>query len=98
MLALLEDAVRVLQRAAGRETEDSRDVLDWVNAATEWSGYPFTFESVCLVLGIDPAHLRAGLNRFHAGGVRWSIGHRAIPLVRLGRARHLATARRASAG
>ncbi len=63
MLAVLEDAVIVYQRyALSRDPEKRQEC----NEAREWIGshdttWPFSFDNICNVLGIDPEYIRAGL-------------------------------------
>jgi hypothetical protein len=65
MLAVLEDAVSCYQRFALARDERGRhefaEARAWIESADrEW---PFSYENVCDVLGIDPAYVRDGLNR-----------------------------------
>jgi hypothetical protein len=63
MLAVLEDAVLVYQRyALARDPEkrqERKEAGDWIESAdVTW---PFSFENICNVLGIDPEYVRNGL-------------------------------------
>jgi hypothetical protein len=67
--AVLEDAVHQFQRyvnAVGRrERALYEDVLDWF--ASENRSEPFSFESVCDALHIDPDFVRSRLRRWRDG-------------------------------
>lgn len=63
MLAVLEDAVIVYQRyALARDPEkqqERKEAGDWIDSVdVTW---PFSFENICNVLGIDPEYIRSGL-------------------------------------
>lgn len=63
MLAVLEDAVIVYQRyALARDPEkrlERKEAGEWIESGdTTW---PFSFENICNVLGIDPDYIRNGL-------------------------------------
>jgi hypothetical protein len=66
MLAVLEDALCCLQmRANGRRPIDRRDMAEaerWIFEPGREG--PFTFESVCETLGIQPDHLRDGIRQW----------------------------------
>jgi len=62
MLAVLEDAVLTLLRHRGNAGMHSRrlvrDVMRWVDARR--SDWPFSFENICTVLGLDPMRCAGG--------------------------------------
>ena len=65
-LAVLEDAVRTLQRYAVAEDRAARILVAEVD---EWfacndTDHPFFFVSICDVLGLDVAYMRSGLRRW----------------------------------
>jgi hypothetical protein len=81
MMAVLQDAIRCFQsnpRNRSRFKELCfREVTEWI-FHTPGDG-PFSFVSVCDVLGIFPEYLRMGL-------AEWERGHAAgLPAPRLGR-------------
>ncbi len=67
MLAVLEDAVACFRKYAGATRPRSRRLFE---EAQEWffgehaSNWPFSFESICTVLGINPEYFRTGLQRW----------------------------------
>jgi len=111
MLAVLEDAVACFQKYAGASRPRVKRLF---REAEEWflerdSGWPFSFESICGVLGIDPDYFRTNLNRWklqllaqpaearaRVGRVRLRAArrHKILPFVP--RRRHKAAARKAS--
>jgi len=66
MLAVLEDAVSCFQKYTGATRPRARRLFqeaeDWFFA--EQSAWPFSFESICAVLGINPEYFRTGLQRW----------------------------------
>lgn len=66
MLAVLEDGVSCFQKYAGATRPRSRrlfqDAEDWLFG--EDGGWPFSFESICAVLGIDADYFRERLKRW----------------------------------
>jgi len=66
MLAVLEDAVKTFQDSLAtvnhRRPRLLREVEEWF-ASTDVT-WPFSFENVCTVLGIDPDSLRLGLSQW----------------------------------
>jgi hypothetical protein len=66
MLAILEDAVSCFQKFAGATRPRGRRLFqeahDWFFG--EESGWIFSFESVCTVLGIHPEYFRTNLQRW----------------------------------
>jgi hypothetical protein len=69
MLAVLVDAINILQawRPAGnsRKRRTFAETAQWVN--TSGTHYPFTFDSVCDALEIDPDVLRSRLRTLTMG-------------------------------
>jgi len=66
MLAVLRDAVECYQKYAF--ARDSRGRTEFTNAV-EWitstdRQWPFSYENICDVLGLDAAYLRRGLSRW----------------------------------
>jgi hypothetical protein len=65
MLAVLADAVALLrEHAYGQERHSRqllRDTLGWFDS--EDVDWPLSYRNVCLALGLDPAGLRAALQR-----------------------------------
>lgn len=67
MLAVLEDAVSCFQKYAGATRPRSRRLFQ---EAEEWlfeegnEAWPFSFESICAVLGISPEYFREHLKRW----------------------------------
>jgi len=65
-VAVLEDAVRTLQRYA---VADDRAARILVAEVDEWfarndTSHPFTFVSICDVLALDVAYMRSGLRHW----------------------------------
>lgn len=94
--AVLEDAIRQLQRYAGATTGRERalhdEALGWFDSPDR--SEPFSFENVCDALALDPGWIRRGLARWraaHTAGVARPsfprrVTGRAQPRFRLGRA------------
>lgn len=66
MLAVLEDAVSCFQKYAGATRPRSRRLFQ---EAEEWffeeeTAWPFSFESICAVLSINPEYFRKSLQRW----------------------------------
>jgi hypothetical protein len=67
MRAVLEDAVSCFQReffAKGRRAQRlAKEAAEWFFAPkdTQW---PFSFENICTVLGLDAEYIRRGLKRW----------------------------------
>jgi len=85
MLAVLEDAIRCIERGRRSRRRGScaraAEAVAWVRSDDR--AWPFAFASICDVLGLDVDAVRAGLlggERCHAGG---SPAH--AVLLRLGR-------------
>ena len=92
MLAVLVDTINVLQGWRGignaRKRRAFAEAAHWVN--TCGTGYPFSFDSICDALGIDPDILRrrmTGLTRGHASAARLAQGH--LRLKESSRAQHM---------
>lgn len=69
MLAVLEDAVACYQKHAGSTRPHHRRTFD---EAEEWfleqdASWPFSFESVCVVLGYDADYFRSQLRKWKDG-------------------------------
>jgi hypothetical protein len=70
LYAVLEDALKCFQQNAAA---DGRHARRLAREAKEWfladdHRWPFSFVSICAVLGLDPEYIRLGLKR-------WSRGH-----------------------
>jgi len=96
MLAVLVDAINVLQgwRRVGsaRKRRAFAEAAQWVN--TRGTNYPFSFDSVCDALEIDPDVLRSRLHGLTMGLA--NTGRRSIERLRLkelSRAQHMSTNR-----
>jgi hypothetical protein len=65
-IAVLEEAVRTLQRCAVAEDGAARRLVDEVDEwfASNGTDHPFTFVSICDVLALDVAYLRSGLRHW----------------------------------
>lgn len=103
MLAVLEDAVHQYQLGCdlppGRASRAFRDVETWF--ASETTASPFSFVTICQVLGLEPDYLRSGLRRWRterAADPR--PGPRTIPfrIRRVSGSRHHVTIRRRRSG
>ncbi|HTM10669.1 MAG TPA: hypothetical protein VL754_19945 [Verrucomicrobiae bacterium] len=66
MVAVLEDAVLRFRKNAAAKTEEGKAIFaeeqQWLFGPGEDG--PFSFESICDALGIDPSYLRRGLSRW----------------------------------
>src|ERR1043166_1271695 len=111
MPAVLEDAVACFQKYAGATRPRGKRLF---REAEEWflerdAGWPFSFESICEVLGIDPDYFRTNLQRWkqrllsQAPEVRGKVGrvrlraarrHKILPFVP--RRRHKSPVQKAS--
>jgi hypothetical protein len=90
MLAVLEDAVSCFQKHAGATRPRGRRLFqeaeDWFFA--EETNWPFSFESICIVLGINAGYFRRGLQCWKEQLLRQSPENRArVARVRLRAAR-----------
>jgi len=65
MLAVLEDAVEIYLREAdrplGRASPDFAAAAEWLRSPDD--RWPFSFVSICRVLGFEPSAIRRGLTR-----------------------------------
>ena len=96
MLAVLVDAINVLQGWQGvgsaRKRRAFAEAAQWVN--TRGTNYPFSFDSVCDALEIDPDMLRSrlrGLTMGLAHTGRRSMGR--LRLKELSRTQHMSANR-----
>ncbi len=69
MLAVLQDAVECYQKYAlardARGAFEFAEACRWIESADrEW---PYSFENICDVLGVNPVYIREGLARFGKG-------------------------------
>ena len=82
MLAVLQDAVECYQKYAlardPRGVELFRDANQWIESGER--DWPFSYENVCEVLGLNPEYIRKGLSKSGAlagaFGVRLPINKR----------------------
>lgn len=66
MLAVLQDAVECYQKYAlardPRGVELFKDASEWIESGErEW---PFSYENICEVLGLNPEYIRKGLSKW----------------------------------
>ncbi len=65
MIAILEDAVTCIQKYVGAHTGHEQrlfqDARGWMLSD---SADPFSFQYVCEVVGLDPAYVRTGIERW----------------------------------
>jgi len=94
MLAVLEDALRCFQNNLGAKSELRRRLFkeaeDWLCGNGGGGDGPFSFETVCETLGIEPRFLRQGLRQWReqqAAGATYRRLARRSPVVRTGRIR-----------
>ena len=98
-MAVLEDALRCFQHHADAKTGARKRLF---TEAEQWlcgeSGDgPFSFETVCETLGIEPQFLRAGLKQWRAQQLAGPAPRRLVrrlPVVRSGRIRAPALVKR----
>jgi hypothetical protein len=87
MHAVLEDAINMFQLHLSAKTRQQRrlflDAQTWIWAKQD--DWPFSFENICAVLGLDPQFLRNGLSRWRDRYERES-GGRPLHYPRLRRA------------
>jgi hypothetical protein len=66
MLAVLEDAVGTFQKYVTATNRRARRLFveaeEWFEAPS--SDWPYSFENVCVALGLEPEYLRSGLRRW----------------------------------
>jgi hypothetical protein len=78
MLAVLDDAIRCF---LGSNRMDRREAEVWISMATQAS--PFSFVTICHVLGLDPGAARAAMYRMREHNPsRWRALGRSRPNVR----------------
>ena len=91
MLAVLVDAINVLQgwqrMGSARKRQAFAEAAQWVN--TRGTNYPFSFDSVCDALEIEPEVLRTRLRNLTMGfsGHNRSMGR--LRLKELSRTQHM---------
>jgi hypothetical protein len=90
MMAILEDALRCFQNNADAKTGSRKRLFNEAEAwlCGEGGEGPFSFETVCETLGIEPKFLRAGLKEWRnqqLAGVATRRLARRSPVVRSGR-------------
>ncbi|MGH7865947.1 MAG: hypothetical protein ACREQB_13225 [Candidatus Binataceae bacterium] len=90
MMAILEDALRCFQNHADAKVGSRRRLFQeaehWL--CGEGGEGPFSFETVCETLGIEPAFLRNGLKEWRGQQLAGVSSHRLArrsPVVRAGR-------------
>jgi hypothetical protein len=64
--AVLDDAIHCFKKYRFAKGDSSRELYeearDWIESTDrQW---PFSYENICMILGIDPDYLRAGLARW----------------------------------
>ncbi len=86
MLAVLQDAVECYQKYALARDPRGRQLFD---DATEWidsteRDWPFSYENICDVLGLNSEYIRRGLSRWRQqrGPVRRSVA-KIVPLLNI---------------
>jgi hypothetical protein len=99
MLAVLEDAVHTYQMGACGALRNQRleqETEAWF--ASEETGSPFAFVTICETFGIDPEWVRAGLGRWRARRTAGRRGAQIVPfrIRRVSGSRHQVTMSRAS--
>jgi len=66
VLALLEDAIHCFKKYRFAKADSAREMYiearEWFDSSDRT--WPFSFENVCMILGIDPSYLRQGLRRW----------------------------------
>lgn len=66
VFAVLEDAIHCFKKYRFAKADSARELYeearDWF-ASTDRT-WPFSFENVCMILGIEPEYLRGGLRRW----------------------------------
>jgi hypothetical protein len=101
MLAVLVDAINVLHGwrgvGSGRKRRAFAEAAQWIN--TRGSTYPFSFDSICEVLEIDPEVLRSRLHGLTMGllnSARPALGR--LRLKELSRTQHMSANRQRRRG
>ena len=97
MLAVLADAVNVLQGwqqiGSGRKRQAFAEAAQWVN--TCGTNHPFSFDSICDAIAIDPGLLRTRLHRLTMGLANTACASmKRLRLKELSRAHHVSTKRK----
>jgi hypothetical protein len=91
MLAVLVDAINILQGwhrlGNARKRRAFAEAAQWVT--TRGTGYPFSFDSICDALGIDPAILRDRLSALTMGHGSSQPGLGRLRLMETSRAQHM---------
>jgi hypothetical protein len=97
MFAVLEDAVRCYQAARDvRNQRLLRETEAWF--ASEAADSPFSFVTICQVLGFDPTYLRDGLRRWRTRRRMLEPRSRAFCIRRVAGSRHRVTTDRRKPG
>jgi hypothetical protein len=95
MLAVLVDAINVLQGwqrvGSARKRRAFAEAAQWVN--TSGTSYPFSFDSVCDALEIDPNVLRSRLRSLTLGLVNSGNSMGRLRLKELSRSQHISANR-----
>ena len=85
MAAVLEDAIRVYRQDAGarnrRRQRLFRETEQWIESTDR--SWPFAFERICEILGLDPDYLRRGLREWK-GRAQQGLRALVIPIRRDG--------------
>jgi len=72
MLAVLEDAVSCYQRFAlardARGRNEFEEAREWIESPER--DWPYSYENICEVLGLNPSYIREGLRRRGPHGAR----------------------------
>jgi hypothetical protein len=67
LFAVLAEAITALRHGAGARSRAGKrrfaETVAWF--ASDATGSPFTFASICDALGLDATYLRSGLQRWH---------------------------------
>jgi len=91
MLAVLVDAINILQGwhrlGSARKRRAFAEAAQWVT--TRGTGYPFSFDSICDALSIDPAILRDRLSALTMGHGSSQPGLGRLRLKESSRAQHM---------
>jgi hypothetical protein len=91
MLAVLVDAINILQGwhrlGSARKRRAFAEAGQWVN--TRGTHYPFTFDSICDALSIDPDILRQRLSGLIMGRPAQRLGMGRLRLKESSRSQHM---------